>query len=146
MTQNPGRTIYIDGQWRPADGGATVAVTDPATGEVIGQAADGGRADTEAAIAAADRALPAWSGVTAYERAAVLAKADALMRERRKELAALMTREQGKPLKASMNEVAYAADFLAWFAEEAKRIGGVTIPSARADQRFVTMRQPISGS
>lgn len=143
MTQDPGRTIYVDGQWRPADEGATFAVTDPATGEVIGQAADGGRADTEAAIAAADRALPAWSGTTAYQRAAVLARADTLMRERRGELAALMTREQGKPLKASMNEVAYAADFLAWFAEEAKRIGGVTIPSARADQRFVTMRQPV---
>src|SRR5688572_2090069 len=103
MTQDPGRTIYIDGQWCSADDGATFAVTDPATGRVIGQAADGGRADTEAAIAAADRALPAWSGATAYERAAVLAKADALMRERRKELAALMTREQGKPLKAAMN-------------------------------------------
>jgi succinate-semialdehyde dehydrogenase/glutarate-semialdehyde dehydrogenase len=73
----------------------------------------------------------------------VLAKADSIMRERQKELAALMTREQGKPLKASFNEVGYAADFLAWFAEEAKRIGGVTIPSARADQRFLTMRQPV---
>ena len=94
MTQDPGCTIYIEGEWRPADGGASFAVTDPATGEVIGQAADGGRADTEAAIAAADRALPAWSGTTAYQRAAVLAKADTLMRERRKELAALMTRSR----------------------------------------------------
>ncbi|TYP89010.1 NAD-dependent succinate-semialdehyde dehydrogenase [Blastococcus xanthinilyticus] len=143
MTHEPGQTLYIDGQWRPAESGRVFPVTDPATGDVIGQAADGDATDTRAAIAAADRALPAWSGATAYERAAVLAKADALMRERRKDLAALMTREQGKPLKASMNEVAYAADFLAWFAEEAKRIGGVTIPSARADQRFVTMRQPV---
>ncbi len=143
MTQEPGRTIHVDGEWRPAEGGATFRVVDPATGEVIGQAADGDRTDTAAAIAAAERALPAWSTATAYQRAAVLARADALMRERRRELAALMTREQGKPLKASMNEVAYAADFLAWFAEEAKRIGGVTIPSARADQRFVTMRQAV---
>ncbi|MGY1667658.1 NAD-dependent succinate-semialdehyde dehydrogenase [Geodermatophilus sp. SYSU D00696] len=143
MTAERGHTIYIGGQWRAADTQATFAVTDPATGEVIGEAADGGRVDTAAAIAAAEGALPAWSGTTAYQRAAVLAKADTLMRERRRELAALMTREQGKPLKAAMNEVAYAADFLAWFAEEAKRISGVTIPSARADQRFVTMRQPV---
>ena len=143
MTQDPAQTIYIDGVWRSAAGGGTFAVTDPATGGVIGQAADGGRVDTEVAIAAAAGALPAWSGTTAYQRAAVLAKAETLMRERQKDLAALMTREQGKPLKASMNEVAYAADFLAWFAEEAKRIGGVTIPSARADQRFLTMRQPV---
>ncbi|MGY1700586.1 NAD-dependent succinate-semialdehyde dehydrogenase [Geodermatophilus sp. SYSU D00766] len=143
MTQEPGRTIHVDGEWRPADGGATFPVTNPATGEVLGRASDGDRTDTAAAIAAAERALPAWSGATAYERAAVLARADALMRERRRDLAALMTREQGKPLKAAMNEVAYAADFLAWFAEEAKRVGGVTIPSARADQRFVTMRQAV---
>ncbi|WP_369258164.1 NAD-dependent succinate-semialdehyde dehydrogenase [Geodermatophilus amargosae] len=143
MTQEPGRTIHVDGEWRAAAGGATFPVVDPATGEVIGQASDGDRTDTAAAIAAAERALPAWSTATAYQRAAVLARADTLMRERRRELAALMTREQGKPLKASMNEVAYAADFLAWFAEEAKRVGGVTIPSARADQRFVTMRQPV---
>ncbi|SNR91772.1 succinate-semialdehyde dehydrogenase / glutarate-semialdehyde dehydrogenase [Geodermatophilus saharensis] len=143
MTQEPAHTIHVDGEWRAAEGGATFPVTDPATGEVIGRASDGDRADTAAAIAAAERALPAWSGATAYERAAVLARADALMRERRRDLAALMTREQGKPLKAAMNEVAYAADFLAWFAEEAKRVGGVTIPSARADQRFVTMRQAV---
>ncbi|HEY3684740.1 MAG TPA: NAD-dependent succinate-semialdehyde dehydrogenase [Streptosporangiaceae bacterium] len=143
MGREPTSTILIDGEWRTAAGGASFAVTDPATGAVIGQAADGGRADTEAAIAAAGRALPAWAAATAYQRAAVLAKADAIMRERRRELAALMTREQGKPLKMAFNEVGYAADFLAWFAEEAKRIGGVTIPSARADQRFLTMRQPV---
>ena len=143
MTQEPGRTIHVDGEWRSAEGGATFPVTNPATGEVIGRASDGDRTDTAAAIDAAERALPSWSGATAYERAAVLARADALMRERRRDLAALMTREQGKPLKAAMNEVAYAADFLAWFAEEAKRVGGVTIPSARADQRFLTMRQPV---
>lgn len=143
MTANSAATILIDGEWREALSGSAFPVSDPATAEIIGWASDGGADDAAAAIAAADAAADAWAGTTAHRRSAVLSAADSLMRARQKELAALMTREQGKPLKASMNEVAYAADFLAWFAEEAKRIGGVTIPSARADQRFMTMRQPV---
>ena len=143
MTDTQGATIFINNEWRTATSGASFEVTNPATNEVIGHAADGGRTDTLAAIAAAAAAFPVWSSKTAYQRASVLEKAHRIMLERREELAQLMTAEQGKPLKASRNEVGYAADFLAWFAEEAKRVSGVTIPSARADQRFLTMRQPV---
>ncbi|MFC5338507.1 NAD-dependent succinate-semialdehyde dehydrogenase [Leucobacter denitrificans] len=137
------QTIFINGQWREAIDGASFQVTDPSTGEVIGHASDGSRADADAAIAAAAAAFPAWSQTTAYQRAEILQRAHDLMRERQEELAQLMTKEQGKPLKASRNEVGYAADFLRWFAGEALRIGGSTIPSARADQRFVTIHQPV---
>lgn len=137
------QSIYIGGQWRPARAGDTFSVRDPSSGQVIGVVADGSAADAAEAVVAAQAAFATWSATTAYERAAVLERARALMLERREELARLMTREQGKPLRAARNEVQYAADFLSWFAEEAKRIGGVTIPSARADQRFVTLRQPV---
>lgn len=136
------QTLYINGEWRAAGGGA-FEVTDPSTGDVIGYASDGGRDETQEAIEAAAEAFETWSATTAYHRAAVLLRAHAIMLERHEELAQLMTLEQGKPLKASRNEVKYAADFLSWFAEEAKRIGGDTIASARADQRFVTMHQPV---
>lgn len=136
-------TILIDGQWSESSSRTSFPVTNPATGEVIGWASDGGAEDTTAAIASAAAAFDSWAGTTAHQRSAILAQANLLMRSKQRELAALMTQEQGKPLKASMNEVGYAADFLAWFSEEAKRIGGVTIPSARADQRFITMRQPV---
>lgn len=143
MTEHQAQTLYIGGEWRESDSGETFPVTDPSTGEIIGHASNGGVNETEAAIEAAVDAFPAWSATTAYQRSAILAKAHQIMLERREDLAQLMTQEQGKPLKAARNEVAYAADFLSWFAEEAKRIGGVTIPSARADQRFVTMQQPV---
>ena len=143
VTKNPARTILIDGEWRESLSHITFPVTDPATGAVIGRASDGGAEDTAAAIAAAAAAFDSWAGTTAHQRSAVLAEAERIMRIRQKELAVLMTSEQGKPIKAAVNEVGYAADFLAWFAEEAKRIGGVTVPSARADQRFITMRQPV---
>ncbi len=143
MTDQTAQTLYIGGTWRAADNGASFPVTDPSTGEVIGYASDGGVDETNAAIAAASDALDGWSSMTAYQRAAVLSKAHKIMLERHETLAQLMTLEQGKPLKAARNEVGYAADFLSWFAEEAKRISGVTIPSARADQRFITMRQPV---
>lgn len=136
-------TILIGGKWRAAESGGTFAVSDPATGEVIGHASDGARADTLAAIASASAAFETWSRTTAYERAAVLTRTHQLLKERQEDLAQLLTREQGKPIRAARIEVAYAGDFLAWFAEEAKRISGVTIPSARADQRFITMRQPV---
>ncbi|WP_022877743.1 NAD-dependent succinate-semialdehyde dehydrogenase [Microbacterium sp. B19] len=136
-------TILIDGAWRPSRSGATFPVTDPASAEVIGHASDGDAQDVQDAIASASTAFETWSRTTAYERAAVLTRAHRLLQERHEELARLLTREQGKPLRAARTEVTYAGDFLAWFAEEAKRISGVTIPSARADQRFLTMRQPV---
>lgn len=137
------KTILINGEWRGAQNNAVFDVTDPSTGSVIGQVADGGTQDFDDAISAAAVAFDTWSKTTAYERAAVLQRAHDLMRERTDELAALMTQEQGKPLRAAKNEVGYAADFLAWFAGEAIRVDGQTIPSSRADQRFITMRQPV---
>ena len=97
----------------------------------------------QAAIEAADAAFGEWSTRTAYERSKYLYQAYQLMLERREALAKLMTEEQGKPIRMARNEVGYAADFLLWFAEEAKRVYGETIPSARADQRFLVLRQPV---
>ena len=135
--------MYIDGEWRSALSGNTFESINPATGDVLGTAPDGGRDDARKAIDAADAALPAWRATTAYERAEILAAAYRLMIERQDELATLMTREQGKPLRMARTEVGYAADFLLWFAEEAKRVYGEVIPSARADQRFVVLQQPV---
>ena len=135
--------LFINGEWRDAASGATFESHNPATGEVIGTAADAGVADVQAAVVAADAAFEGWSTRTAYERSAFLVQAHQLMLERREALAKLMTEEQGKPIRMARNEVGYAADFLLWFAEEAKRVYGETIPSARADQRFLVLRQPV---
>ena len=133
--------MLINGEW--LNDTPTFPVFNPATWEEIGQVADGTEQDTARAIDAASAALPAWMNETAYARSAVLYRAYQLMLEQQRELAELMTREQGKPLKASMNEVKYAAEFLLWFAEEAKRVYGETIPSARADQRFLVQKQAV---
>ena len=136
-------SIYIGGVWCRAVSGATFAVTDPATGRQLARVADGSTVDVQAAIAAAETALPDWAARTAYQRAEVLHEAYRLMLDRSEELAKLMTSEQGKPIRAARAEVKYAADFLVWFAEEGKRVYGQTIPSARADQRFLVMHQPV---
>ncbi|MCB1710143.1 MAG: NAD-dependent succinate-semialdehyde dehydrogenase [Halioglobus sp.] len=133
--------MYINGEWITSP--LMFPVFNPATGEQIGAVVDGGRDDAARAIAAARAALPGWSAFTAYQRSSRLAAAHQLMMARRPQLAELMTREQGKPLKAALNEVGYAADFLLWFAEEAKRVYGQTIPSSRSDQRFLVHRQPV---
>ena len=135
--------LYINGEWRPAASGDTFESRNPATGEVVGSAADAGVGDLDAAVQAAAAAFEPWAARTAYERSAFLAQAHQLMLERREALAKLMTEEQGKPIRMARNEVGYAADFLLWFAEEAKRVYGETIPSARADQRFLVLRQPV---
>jgi succinate-semialdehyde dehydrogenase/glutarate-semialdehyde dehydrogenase len=135
--------MFIDGEFRDARSGATFEVTDPATGEVIGSVPDGGADDARDALAAADAAFAAWSNTTARERADLLYRAWQLMQERSGELAELMTREQGKPLRASRAEVAYASDFLRFYAEEATRVTGEWLPSARPDQRFLVLRQPV---
>ncbi len=135
--------MFIDGSWVEAASGKRFPVTNPATGEHLGDMPDGDAGDADLAIAAAHRAFPGWSATTAYERSAVLYRAWQLMTERSVELAELMTREQGKPLKASTFEVKYGADFLLWFAEEAKRVEGHWLPSARPDQRFLSIRQPV---
>ncbi len=135
--------LFVNGHWEPARSGRTFVVTNPATGEVIGEVADGGADDTGDAIAAADAAFAPWASTTAHERAAILMRAHSLMLERHEELARLMTTEQGKPIRAARIEVTYAADFLQWFAGEAVRVYGQTIPSSRVDQRFIVMRQPV---
>jgi succinate-semialdehyde dehydrogenase / glutarate-semialdehyde dehydrogenase len=136
-------TVFIDGKWRHAASDATFTSRNPATSEPLGLVSDAGPAEATEAIAAASAAADSWAARTAYERAALLTQAHALMTERADELALLMTAEQGKPLRAARNEVGYAADFLMWFAEEAKRVYGSTIPSARGDQRFITLHQPV---
>jgi succinate-semialdehyde dehydrogenase/glutarate-semialdehyde dehydrogenase len=135
--------LFIDGSWVPAASGATFPSRNPATGEVLGEVADGGSDDAKAAVAAARTAFRSWSKLTPHQRSTYLYDAWRIMTERREDLARLMTSEQGKPLRMARNEVGYAADFLLWFAEEAKRLYGATIPSARADQRFLTMYQPV---
>ena len=136
-------SLYIGGEWRDAASGQTFAVANPATGEHLGDVADGDRADAEAAVTAAHDAFWAWSATTAHERAHVLYRAWQLMTERASDLAELMTREQGKPLKAATFEVGYAADFVQWFAEEARRLSGEWLPSGRPDQRFLSIRVPV---
>jgi succinate-semialdehyde dehydrogenase / glutarate-semialdehyde dehydrogenase len=135
--------MYINGKWLSAANGGMFDVFNPADGECIGQVPDGGREDAELAIQSAADAFRIWSGTTTYARSAYLYEAYRIMMERQEDLAQLMTREQGKPIQAARNEVKYGADFLLWFAEEAKRIYGQTIPSARADQRFIVHRQPV---
>ena len=136
-------TIYIDGEWRESAGGGVFEVLDPSTDAPFGTVADGTADDARAAVEAASRAFATWSRTTAYDRAEALQRAHRLLAERAEDLARLMTREQGKPLRAARNEVRYANDFLLWFAEEAKRVYGQTIPSARADQRLTVLRQPV---
>ncbi len=143
LTETTANSIYIDGQWRPAASGETFEVINPADGQRITTVAAGGRADARAAIESAARAFPAWAASTAYERSEILYRAWRILTDRTEELARILTTEQGKPLKAARTEVKYAADFLIWFAEEAKRVYGRTIPSARADQRFLVLHQPI---
>ncbi|AQU82289.1 MULTISPECIES: NAD-dependent succinate-semialdehyde dehydrogenase [unclassified Halomonas] len=134
---------YIDGSWVAADSGEQINVINPATGEPVGDIPRLGRAETERAIDAADAALPAWRSLTAQERADLLLKWHDLMLEHQHDLALLMTYEQGKPIKESAGEIAYAASFLRWFAEEARRVYGETIPAAKATQRIVVTKQPV---
>ncbi len=133
---------YLDGAWCEADDGATFTVDDPATGEVIGQVPRMGAPETARAIAAAERALPAWRTRTAGERADVLYRWHTLLLAHQEDLARLMTLEQGKPLAESRGEIAYAASFLRWFAEEAPRAYGDTIPGVRPGQHIVVIKQP----
>jgi succinate-semialdehyde dehydrogenase/glutarate-semialdehyde dehydrogenase len=135
--------MFINGTWTQATTDASFDVINPADGSVLQQVYDGGRDAAHAAIDAAAEAFVGWSKTTAYERSAILAKAHQLMLERKEDLARTMTLEQGKPIRAARNEVQYGADFLLWFSEEAKRVYGETIPSARSDQRFIVAHQPV---
>jgi len=135
--------MYIDGKWDRAKNGATFPVFNPCNGVKIGDVADGNHDDATRAIEAAQRALGPWSSLTAYQRSTYLYQAYHLMMEKREQLSRVMTEEQGKPLKASRREIQYGADFLLWYAEEAKRVYGETIPAPRPDQRFLVLHQPV---
>ncbi|MDF1720744.1 MAG: NAD-dependent succinate-semialdehyde dehydrogenase [Minwuia sp.] len=135
--------MFIAGAWTEAASAKTFPVINPATGETITEVPDGDRDAARRAIDAAHDAFRGWAATTAYERSAILRRAYDLMLERKEHLARTMTEEQGKPIRAARTEVQYGADFLLWFSEEAKRNYGETIPSPRADQRFIVLHQPV---
>ena len=132
---------FIDGQW--SSGGPTYPVLNPATGELVANVQKAGAEETELAIDAANGALPAWRKLTAKERSQRLKRWGELMLSNQKDLATLLSREQGKPLAEAMGEVVYAASFLEWFAEEAKRAYGDVIPSHKADARIIVVKEAI---
>jgi len=133
----------VGGAWIQADSGRTIAVIDPATGKHIGTIPEAGAAETRRAIDAAQRAFPAWAARTAADRSALLLALAAAIRANVEDLARLLTLEQGKPLAEARGEVAGAAGYIQWFAEEARRVYGEVIPSPWADRRILTTREPV---
>ena len=154
MTKIPGlkdadlfrEAALIGGAWVQADDGATVDVTDPATGEVLGRVPDVTGAQTRLAVEAADRAFQSWRKVPHAERAAALERWFALMNQHADDLALILTLEQGKPLAEAKGEIAYGASFVKWFAEEARRIDGSLIPAPAGDRQIVVMKEPVGVS
>ncbi len=134
---------YVGGEWIDADDGATFEVTNPARGDVIARVADLDVAETRRAIDAAEAAQKDWAALTGKERAAILRRWFDLMVENADDLAAILTAEMGKPLAEAKGEILYGASFIEWFAEEAKRIYGETIPGHQRDKRIVVIRQPV---
>jgi succinate-semialdehyde dehydrogenase/glutarate-semialdehyde dehydrogenase len=134
---------YVNGAWIDAPGGATLPVHNPATGGELGTVPAFDAAATTKAVAAAHAAFPAWAAKTAKERAAILRRWNDLILQNAADLAKLMTAEQGKPLAESKGEIAYAASFVEWFAEEAKRVYGDVIPGHQPDKRILVLRQPV---
>jgi succinate-semialdehyde dehydrogenase/glutarate-semialdehyde dehydrogenase len=134
---------YLDGRWVDADSNSHVAVTNPATGERLATVPNMGAAETERAIAAAKRAFSDWKARTAEDRSRILRRWYELVMQHQEDLARLMTCEQGKPLAEAMGEIAYAASYIEWFAEEAKRIYGNTIPSPWTDKRIIVTKEAI---
>lgn len=134
---------FIDGRWVNADDGLTFDVLNPADGSVLGCVPRMGAAETLRAIDAAEAAMPAWASKTAKERAGILRLWYELILENQSDLATVMTAEMGKPLAEAMGEIVYGASFVEWFAEEAKRVYGDTIPSPANDRRIVVIKQPV---
>lgn len=131
---------YINGQWQ---GTPTLPVTNPATGETIGHIANGSTHEAELAVQAAAAALPAWRAQTAKARGKLLRRWYELIMEHQEALAELLTREQGKPLAEARGEIAYGAAYIEWYAEEAKRVYGETIPAANPNQKIIVQKQPV---
>ncbi len=134
---------YVGGRWIAAASGRTIAVRNPANGEVIGEVPALAASETRAAIEAAHAAYPAWRALVAKERAAILRRLNDLMLAHADDLALIMTAEQGKPLAESKGEIAYAASFIEWFAEEGKRVYGDTIPQNVKGRRVIVQKEPI---
>ena len=134
---------YIDGVWLDADNKATVEVTNPANGEVIGTVPQMGKAEADRAVAAAQAALPAWKAKSAKERSQILRKWFDLMMAHQEDLGKILTLEQGKPLAEAKGEIAYGASYIEWYAEEGKRIYGDTIPTVAMDKRIMVTKEPI---
>ncbi len=134
---------YIDGEWVTADDGSTRDVMNPANGEVLAHVPNMGAAETARAIGLAEAAWIPWREKTAAERAGILRRWYELILDNKQDLATIMTLEQGKPLAESMGEVAYGASFIEWFAEEAKRVYGDTIPTHQSDKRILVLKQPV---
>lgn len=136
------QAAFVDGEWI-VSGLPGLDVTNPATGEIIGTVPECGTAETEAAIAAAHKSWPDWRRRTAGERAALLDTWHALVHANVDDLARIMTAEQGKPFPEAQGEIRYAASFIKWFAEEARRVGGRNIPSPERDRRIIVMTEPV---
>ena len=135
--------LFIDDEWTDAVGGATFAVNNPATGEVLIKVADAGADDMRRAIDVAAAAQPSWGSTVALERSAIIRRAAQIMRDDMDRLAHIMTLEQGKPLAQSRGEIDYGIGFLEWFAEEARRIYGMTIPAGTQEKRIAVLKEPL---
>jgi succinate-semialdehyde dehydrogenase/glutarate-semialdehyde dehydrogenase len=135
--------LLVAGEWLDAAGGGRFDVTNPATGEVVGSVPDAGVADVRAAIDAASAGFEPWRSLAAIERARILRRSADLIRERKAEIAAVMTAEQGKPLAEAAGEVEYAASFFEWFSGEAERVYGTVVPPQNARNRVLVLRQPV---
>ncbi|MBL0338551.1 MAG: NAD-dependent succinate-semialdehyde dehydrogenase [Rhodospirillaceae bacterium] len=134
---------YIAGKWLGADNQKTIAVKNPANGQVISEIPHMGQGETKRAIEAAHAAWPVWRAKSAKERSQILRKWYDLILQNQEDLALIMTAEQGKPLVESRSEVAYGASFIEWFAEEGKRVYGDVIPHSQSDKRIVVLKQPV---
>ena len=135
--------LYINGHWVSAQSGQTFTVVNPATQDVIAQVPDGGPAEAHAAVEAAAGALPDWARLPGRERGQLLAHAHQLMMERGDDLARLVTQENGKPLEEARKEVAFAAGYFHWFAEEARRVYGAIVPAPSPQHRLWVLKQPL---
>ena len=139
----PNTQLFIDGVWGPSAAGRTIPVVNPATGKEIGTVAFAEKADLDRALEAADKGFKVWRKTSAFDRAKLMRKAAALLRERAEAIAPIMTMENGKTLSEAKGEVMAGADVIEWFAEEARRIYGETIPSPWPDARIVVTREPV---
>lgn len=143
MHTYPDVKLFIDGEWRDALSKKTIPVSDPATGQTIGQIAYAERGDLDLALAAADKGFKVWRDTSAFERSKIMRRAADLLRERKDMIAWVMTREQGKPLAQSLAETLGAADTIDWFAEEARRTYGQIIPARHTGVLQMTIKQPV---